>query len=127
MFFWEVRRKFNETDVDIFDFHSSTVDEFNDIRQVMDKILERDLMRHCTDRISKRGRMISDLYIEGIGVTVDGETIMKVKKSLLKPNSVYDDFEDLDAFDLIDHVGTFFSPQNSKMFTYPWTFHLHQS
>jgi len=105
MFFWEVRRKFvNETNVDIFDFHSSTIDEYNDIHQVVDKILEGDLMRHCTDRISKRGRMILDLYVEGIGVMVDGETIMKVKKSLLKPISVYDDFEDLDAFDLMDDI-----------------------
>ena len=105
MFFWEVRRKFpNETDVDIFDFHSSTVDVYNDIRQVVDKILEGDLMRHCTDRISKRGRMISDLYVEGIGVMADGETIAKVKKSLLKPASVYDDFEDLDTVDQMDDI-----------------------
>ena len=94
----------NETDVDIFDFHSSTIDEYNDIRQVVDKILEGDLMRHCTDRISKRGRMILDLYIEGIGVMVDGETIMKVKKSLLKLISVYDDFEDLGDADEMDGI-----------------------
>ena len=38
MFFWEVRRKFaHETDAEIFNFHSSSIDEWNEIRQVTDK------------------------------------------------------------------------------------------
>jgi len=105
MFFWEIRRKFaNEADVDIFDFHSSTVDEYDDIRHVTDKTLEGDLMRHCTNRSSKGARVILDLYVEGIGVMADGEIITKVKKSLLKPASVYDDFEDPDIVDQMDDV-----------------------
>jgi hypothetical protein len=48
--------------------------------------------------------MVPDLFIEGIGVMADGETISKVKKSLLKPASVYDDFEDLGAVDEMDGI-----------------------
>jgi hypothetical protein len=96
MFFWEVKRKFaSETDVDIFDFHSSNVDEYNDIRQVTDKVLGGGLVKVCLDRPSRGGRMVPDLFIEGIGVMADGETISKVKKSLLKPASVYDDLKTL--------------------------------
>lgn len=90
--------------MDIFDFHSSIVDEYNDIRQVVDKVLEGGLMRYCIDRVSQGGRMVLDLFIEGIEVMVDAETIGKVKKSLLESASVYDDFEDLDAVDQIDDM-----------------------
>src|SRR6266496_5134791 len=51
MFFWDIRRKFaDEIDAEIFDFHSSSVDEWNDIRRVTDKILEGDLVNHCDKR-----------------------------------------------------------------------------
>src|SRR5439155_16323216 len=96
MFFWEVERKFaGETDVDIFDFHLSNVDKYNDIRHVTDKVLRGGLVKVCIDRLSQGGRMVSDLFVEGVGVMADGETISKVKKSFLKPVGVYDDFEDL--------------------------------
>ena len=105
MFFWEVKRKFaGETDVDIFDFHSSNVDEYNDIRHVTDKVLREGLVKVCVDRPSRGGRMVSDLFVEGIGAMADGETISKVKKSLLKPVGVYDDFEDLGDADEMDGI-----------------------
>ena len=34
----------------------------------------------------------------------DGETILKVKKSLLKPMGVYDDFEDLGDADEMEGI-----------------------
>ena len=46
--------------------------------------------------------MVSDLFVEGIGVMADGETISKVKKSLFKPATVYDDCEDLSAVNEMD-------------------------
>ena len=54
MFFWEVRRKFaHETDAEIFDFHSSSIDEWNEIRQVTDKILGGGLVNHCDKRAAQ--------------------------------------------------------------------------
>ena len=103
MFFWEIRRKFaSETDVDIFDYHSSSVDEYDDIRRVVDKVLSEDLVEVCINRPSRGERMVSDLFIEGIGVMADGQTISKVKESLFKPSTVYDDFEDLRAVNEMD-------------------------
>jgi hypothetical protein len=102
MFFWEVRRKFaDETDADIFDFHSSSVDEWNDIRRVVERVLDGELM-------NKKGRdesrTVTDIFMEGIGVMADGETIAKVKKSLLKPANVFDDVENLGEVDQMGEI-----------------------
>ena len=105
MFFWEVRRKFaHETDAEIFDFHSSSVDEWNEIRQVTDKILGGGLVNHCNKRVAQRPRMVADLFMEGISVMTDSKIIGKVKKSLLNSASVYDDVVDLGTVDQMNGV-----------------------
>jgi hypothetical protein len=96
MFFWEVRRKFaDETDADIFDFHSSTVDDWEEIRRVVEKILDGGVMRAHEKKGIDEPRTVTDLFMEGISVLADGETVSKVKKSLLKPASVFDEVEHL--------------------------------
>ena len=51
---FDCKRKFSsETDIDIFDFHLSNVDEYNDIRHVTDKVLRRGLVKVYIDRLSR--------------------------------------------------------------------------
>jgi hypothetical protein len=71
---------------------------------VTDKILEKGLVNHCDKRVTQQPRMIVNLFMKRVSVMTDAEIIEKVKKSLLNPESVYDDVTD---FGMMDQMNEF--------------------
>jgi|SRR5579859_1472840 len=83
MFFPELKRRFaEETDAHIFDFHSSSVDEWCDVQRVMEKILDENLMQLGGPKCGANVHVVPDLFMDGISVLADGVVIAKVKECL---------------------------------------------
>lgn len=81
MTFWEIRRKMaEETDANIFDFHSTPVNSWVDIRRIANSILKARLFESPGER---DGFYADDHFIKGIHCLANTVSIEKLKKALI--------------------------------------------
>ena len=79
---WDARRKIaDETDANIFDFHSSKVDSWRDIKLIADSILQSGILSGVTQDIMEEGTQspAPDLLMKGMAKLATTEPLNKLK------------------------------------------------
>jgi hypothetical protein len=87
MVFWNVRRKIaEETDSEIFDFHSSKVNPWKDITHVTNTIPQDHLCNEHVDRLQGEGYIAKDLFAKCLIALSNTETIEALKQAMRVPD-----------------------------------------
>jgi len=103
MIFWDVRRKIaEETDSEIFDYHSSKVSPWKDISRVTDKVLRDQLCTHNVDRLPAGMKYTTkDMFVDGLVALANTKNIEALKKAMrVSDGSDWDEPDDEDGDEL---------------------------
>ena len=96
MVFWDVRRRIaQETDSNIFDYHSSTVSPWKDSILVANKILRDGLCDARVNRLGGEKYIAADMFADGILALAKTDKIENLKKAMLGADGAdWDESED---------------------------------